>query len=62
MGAWKDLKLELRQQRAVQDAAFARYIENLRQDARKAVTEAKKWEETVRLGESVRIVDVLGRE
>mmetsp|Transcript_128893 Transcript_128893/g.181810 ORF Transcript_128893/g.181810 Transcript_128893/m.181810 type:complete len:263 (+) Transcript_128893:52-840(+) len=38
------------QQKAVQDAAFERYIETLRKDARKAVTEAKMWQETVKGG------------
>ena len=38
------------QQKAVQDAAFERYIESLRKDARKAVTEAKMWQETVKGG------------
>ena len=41
------------QQKAVQDAAFERHIESLRKDARKAVTESKKWKDTMRtlLGE-----------
>lgn len=38
------------QQKAVQDAAFERYIESLRKDARKAVTEARVWQETVKGG------------
>ena len=36
------------QQKAVQDAAFDRYIESLRVDAKKAVTEARVWQETVK--------------
>lgn len=36
------------QQKAVQDAAFERYIESLRVDAKKAVTEARVWQETVK--------------
>ncbi|CAE7222136.1 unnamed protein product [Symbiodinium natans] len=38
------------QQKAVQDAAFTRYLESLRQDAKKAVVEAKVWEQTVQGG------------
>ncbi|CAE7473681.1 unnamed protein product, partial [Symbiodinium necroappetens] len=38
------------QQKAVQDAAFQRYLDSLRADAKKAVVEAKAWEQTVQGG------------
>ncbi|CAJ1376171.1 unnamed protein product [Effrenium voratum] len=38
------------QQKAVQDAAFDRYIAGLRQDAQKVVSAAKMWQDTVKGG------------
>mmetsp|Transcript_56027 Transcript_56027/g.131363 ORF Transcript_56027/g.131363 Transcript_56027/m.131363 type:complete len:257 (+) Transcript_56027:37-807(+) len=38
------------QQKAVQDAAFQRYLDSLRADAKKAVVEAKAWQQTVQGG------------